>query len=756
MFSKFSKEARKVLTNMQKEMSELRHPYIGTEHLLLSILKYGLEEDKDKLSEYGVTYEVFKKELIDIVGKGSKTSEFYLYTPLLRTVIENAMLISEDKNKSYVDSSDLLIALLEEKEGVAIRILLSLDINIEDLYDEFCTLNIKSASKEKLLLNKFGEVLNNKNIDPVIGREEEIKKIIQILSRRNKNNPLLIGDAGVGKTAIVEEVAKRIEEEKVPENLKNKKIISISMASLVAGTKYRGEFEERVQKIIDELESNENYILFIDEVHTLVGAGGAEGAIDASNILKPALARGKLKLIGATTKEEYKSTIEKDKALSRRFQNVVVEEPTKEVTLNILTTLAPIYENFHNVSISNDNLKLIVDLTDKYIYDRKMPDKAIDILDEVSSKVSISKSLKKNKISVLSDEINNIISLKNNSIINNDYDKALLYKQEEMKLKTKYNKIKASNKELKKIIVKDTDIKLVVEEKTGIPIINKKINLLDNKKIIGQDNAIYEINKLLKKIKLGFRKQKPYSFLFVGPTGVGKTYLAKEIAKNLSSIDNLIRLDMSEYRESHSISKIIGSPPGYVGYDEGKNIFQLVKEKPYSVILLDEIEKGSNEVINLFLQILDEGKAKNSSGELIRFDNTIIIMTSNISYNTNEIGFNNKENKTREKEIKDILGTPLINRIDKVLYFNNLTKEDIIKVIKLKLNILKDKYKKENVNITINKSIVDDILNASNFSKYGARKIDKIIDSYVDNFIIDEMIKGSNNIRVNHIDMEVV
>ena len=750
MFSKFSEEARKVLVNMQKEMMDLKHPYIGTEHLLLSILKYGKNEDKKILYEYGITYEIFKKELISIVGTGTKVSDFYLYTPLLRTIIENAIADKED-DKKLVTSSDLLVSLLEEKEGVAIRILLSLDIDIESLYDEYFEYKPKKVKEENLLLTKFGEILNYKDHDPVIGREKEIKEVIEILSRRNKNNPLLIGDAGVGKTAIIEEISKRIEEGNVPKSIENKKIISISMASLVAGTKYRGEFEERLGKIITELEDNKDYILFIDEVHTLVGAGGAEGAIDASNILKPALARGKLKLIGATTKEEYRDTIEKDKALSRRFQKVLINEPTKEEAFTILKKLTPIYEEFHNVKISDDNIKLIIELTDRYIHDRKMPDKAIDILDEVFSKVSISNQSNKKELK-LKESIKEVIDKKNKYILSNNYKEALNLNKEEKILKTKLNKIKSNTKkEIKE--VKDIDIKKLIEDKTSIPIVNQKLTLLDNKNIVGQDNIIVEVNKIIKKIKLGYRKNKPYSFLFVGPTGVGKTYLAKEISKLISN--NFIRLDMSEYKEPHSISKIIGSPPGYVGYSDNKNIFDIVKENPYSVILLDEIEKGSSEVLNLFLQILDEGKAKNSSGDIIRFDNTIIIMTSNISYNSNDIGFSS-DNKKREKHIKDILGIELLNRLDKVLYFNYLNEEDISKIIKLKLNNLRKKYKDENISLVINKSVVKDIINFSNYKIYGARKIDKIIDSYIDNFIIDEMIKGSSNIRLNHIDMEVV
>ena len=392
MFKKFNEEAKKVLVNMKKEMVNLRHPYIGSEHLFLSLLKYGNSEDVEKLEKYGLTYKNFKAELINVVGLGKESNDFYLYTPLLRSILENASIASSEKGKDLVDCNDLLLAILDEGEGIAIRIIIGMNVNVDSLYEEFYTSTPKSNKKSKLLIDSYGLNLNekalNNELDPVIGRDKEIKRVVEILSRRTKNNPLLIGEAGVGKTAIVEELSRLIINNKIP-TLKNKKIISVSMASLVAGTKYRGEFEERIGKIVKELEKNEDIIVFIDEIHTLVGAGGAEGAIDASNILKPALARGKIRVIGATTTEEYKQFIEKDKALDRRFQTLEIKEPDIEVVKDILKKLTPIYEGYHRVKVSDNIISSIVELSNKYIYDRKMPDKAIDILDEVCSKASI-------------------------------------------------------------------------------------------------------------------------------------------------------------------------------------------------------------------------------------------------------------------------------------------------------------------------------------------------------------------------------
>ena len=630
MFSKYDEEAKKVLVNMQKEMVSLKHPYIGSEHLLLSLLKYGNKDIVNKFKDVGVTYDVFRNELIKVVGIGKSNNDFYLYTPLLRSILEAANIDSSDKGKKQVDTSDLFLALFEEGEGVAIRILLGMDVDVDSLYDDFYV--SKKTKNVKLSVETFGIDLNKKcssgEIDPVVGRDKEISRLLEILSRRTKNNPLLLGDAGVGKTAIVEELARRLETSNVPSKLIGKRIISVSMASLVAGTKYRGEFEERLEKIIRELEENDDVILFIDEIHTLVGAGGAEGAIDASNILKPALARGKIKVIGATTTSEYKEFIESDKALSRRFQTVVVEEPSLDETINILKKLRPIYENYHKVKISDDVISEIVSLSDRYIYDRKMPDKAIDVMDEVCSRTSVS-LYKSDNMNEIIDKLSEVKNLKNESIMNNNFNEAFLYKKTEMILEDKKNKIelKSANKCYRKI--KKDDVFKIVEEKSKIPIYRDTVRAFDkfetfiSNAVFGQDEAIKLVCDTFKKNSFSRAKGKPISFLFVGPTGVGKTLLAKEYGKYFYG-DNIIRVDMSEYRESHSVSKMIGSPPGYVGYTDNKNVFEQVKDNPYSLIILDEIEKGSREVINLFLQVLDEGEAKNSKGEVINFSNKLV------------------------------------------------------------------------------------------------------------------------------------
>ena len=457
MFSKFSEEARKVLIQMQKEMASLKHPYIGSEHLLLAILKYGNPFDIERLKNYGITYDDFRNELIKVVGTGKISNDFYLYTPLLKSVISLAMACSSEKGKTEVDSSDLLLAIFEEGEGVAVRILIGMDVDIEALYDDFSTSVVKQKKKAKLLIDSFGvdlvsKALNNE-LDPVVGRDEEIKRLSEILSRRTKNNPILIGEAGVGKTAIVEELARMIANNTCCSKLRNMRILSVSMASLVAGTKYRGEFEDRLGKIIQELENHDDIILFIDEIHTLVGAGGAEGAIDASNILKPALARGNIKVIGATTTAEYKEFIKKDKALDRRFQEIYVAEPKLETIKDILIKLRPIYEGFHKVRITDEVIDEIIELSDKYIYDRKMPDKAIDIMDEVSSFVSIKNYKGSNALNDLAENIVKIKNLKNNAILKNDFKQAYGFRQQELKLESEKNKMEVDMRQLKKYVM---------------------------------------------------------------------------------------------------------------------------------------------------------------------------------------------------------------------------------------------------------------------------------------------------------------
>lgn len=761
MFGNFSEEAQNILVKAKLEMLELKHPYIGTEHLVLSMLSHS-KKIKEKLSSYHLDYEIFKKEIIKVLGIGEENNSLFLYTPLLKKIINSAILDSKDNNDGVVTTEHLFSSLLEEGEGVAIRIFLSMGIDINAMYVEFATSlvkKVKPKKNRKLLIEELGINLNEKaknNLtDPVIDRDKEIERVLEILCRRTKNNPILIGNAGVGKTAIVEELAKRIVTNEVPDYLKNKKIISLDMATTVAGTKYRGEFEERMKKILNEIETNDDIILFIDEIHTLVGAGGAEGAIDASNILKPALARGHLRCIGATTVEEYKKFIEKDKALERRFQKVNIEEPSYEKTLEILTKLKPIYEKFHKVILQPELLEDIVKLSAKYIYDRSEPDKSIDIMDEVCSRVSIKETKIDKEITSLELEIDKLDKLKNSYIIENNIDKAYTYRKKEIVLQEKLNNLMLNiNRNNKIVTIKD--VANVIHTKTQIPVyeilkddakVVKNIEKQLRDSIVGQDEAIKNLIDITKRIKFGYKSDnKCISFLFVGPSGTGKTALSKIYANLLVGGKNFIRLDMSEYADVTSVNKIVGSAPGYVGYDDNKNILDEIRNKPYSVILLDEIEKAHPQVINLFYQILDDGLIKDSKGNTIKFNNNIIIMTSNIGYEKNNVGFNNKVESTVLNELKNELSLPFVNRIDNIILFNHLTEENIRNIIKNKINVLKKKY--ANVTIKIGKNAVNEIVELSNYYDFGARKVDKIIKSKLENVIIDSILDNKSTVFI--------
>ena len=757
MFGQFTEEARKILINAKIEMIELKHPYVGSEHFLLAILK-GKNNVSKKLKQYNLDYEIFKNKLIETVGIGSKQSEWFLYTPLLKRVMENAMLDCKENNTDVTIES-LFSNLLEEGEGVAIRILLSLNIDLDSLYNEFSYKIINKKKNKKLLLEELGTDLTKKanELDPVIGRDEEIKRIIEILSRRTKNNPLLIGEAGVGKTAIVEQLSKMISEGNVPNSLKNKRIISLDMATLVAGTKYRGEFEERVKKILKEVEEDDEIILFIDEIHTLVGAGGAEGAIDASNIFKPALARNKLRCIGATTISEYKKFIETDKALERRFQKVMVDVPNREVVKKILSRLKPIYEDYHHVTINDNIIDKIIELSDKYVYDRNQPDKAIDILDEVCAKASLKESKELTLYNNLNKKLQTLIKNKNEAVSNNNFKKANSLKKEEFKLMDKINNLELILCNKKRNDVTINDVAYVINDKTQIPIYeilnenNKVINQMNKEitdKIIGQDEAVNEIINIAKKIKLGFKDDKCYSLMFVGPTGVGKTELALSFGHILAG-KNVIRLDMSEFSEAHSVSRFIGAPPGYIGYSDNKTILEEIKNKPFSVLILDEIERANNSIINLLFQILDNGKIKDAKGEEVYFNNIVIIMTSNIGFDEVNVGFNKNNNNI--SKLKEYFSLPFINRIDNIISFNSLKEENIIKLIEIKITNLINKYKSK-IKVKIDKKVIEEILNLSNYQEFGARKLDKIIKNKLENIILDKIILGRKSVNIKSIE----
>ena len=746
MFGKFSEEAQKILVEAKREMNELNHPYVGSEHLLLAILNQNNDLTK-KLKKYNLTYKIFKDELINIVGVGTVKSEWYLYTPLLKRVLENAIIESKETEEE-VSVQSLLLSLLNEGEGVAIRIMLGLNIDINKLYNEISNKKqIKSSSKKKLLISELAEDLTmkakNNELDPVIGRDNELQRLIEVLSRRTKNNPILIGDAGVGKTAIVEELARLIVNNEVPKSLKNKKIFSLDMASAVAGTKYRGEFEERIKKIVKEVEDNDDIILFIDEIHTLVGAGGAEGAIDASNIFKPSLARGKMRCIGATTINEYKEFIEKDNALDRRFQKVYIDEPNNENLKNILMKLKGIYEGYHGVKINENIIDKIMELSKRYIYDRCEPDKSIDILDEVCAKVSLKEVKEEVQIRKCYDELENVKKEKNKSIINQNYDKAYSLREKEEDIESKINELEMiilEKKKRRKVTI--NDVIEVVNMKTKIPVyelnndINKQIEVMKNnlrENIIGQNSAIDKLLEITKKIKLGIKdSNKSYSLLFCGPSGVGKTYLSRVYAKNLVGEKNIIKLDMSEYTDSASINKLIGSPAGYVGYNDNKNILEKIRVKPYSVLILDEIEKAHPSILNFFLNILDEGNCTDSNGRVIRFDNVVIIMTSNAEVSKNLVGFNN----TNNEQLKEYFSKEFLNRIDEVVEFKSLTLDTINQIIIKEIKKYSEKYNKENI---ISIDMVNDIISESNYKDFGARKLCKIVRKKIENEIIYNM-----------------
>lgn len=756
MFGNYEENARRVLVHAKKEMQELNHPYISSEHLFLGLLKIDKDINK-RLKKYGINYNNFKEEIIKIIGKGTKPSNWFLYTPLLKRVLETAEIDAKENNGDVITTNHLMSALLEEGEGVAIRLLIGMNVDVDKLYNEFVCKIKCTKSNKKLLLEELGVNLNKKvidgEIDPAFKREDEIKRVIEVLSRRCKNNPLLIGPAGVGKTAIVEEIASMIVKGNVPEFLKNKKIISLDMASSVAGTKYRGEFEERIRKIIDEIESNDDIILFIDEIHTLVGAGGAEGAIDASNTFKPALARGKLRCIGATTTEEYKKYIEKDSALERRFQKVMINEPNKEDVKEILINLKDIYEDFHKVIIDDDIINLIISLSNKYIHSRKEPDKSIDILDEVCAKVSLKESKKLKEYRKYNDMLKEVIVTKKKYILNNDFENASLFKNKEFELMNKINELElALYKQNRKKVTK-TDVAKVVSSKTNVPVyellnerkkVIREIEKHFKKSIIGQDRAVGVVCNIAKKIKLGLN-DKCYSMLFCGPSGVGKTLLASTFGSVIMN-SSVIKLDMSEYKEAHSISKIIGAPPGYAGYDDNLYVLDEIKNKPFSVLILDEIEKAHPNIINLFLQVLDEGKMKDSRGNIVYFDNVVIIMTSNVGFHNYDVGFN-KNNGVKSK-LNDNFSIPFMNRVDSTIVFNALNEEDILKITNIKIKALKEKYSKK-IEIKISPKTIKDLVNFTDYEEYGARKVSKVIKNNIETIVVEAILNEKKSIYIN-------
>lgn len=724
MFYNFSEEARKIMNIAKEEMMKLKHPYVGTEHLLLSILSFKNSVSM-KLKKYDIDYDIVKKEIINIIGEGNQVSDCFLYTPVVKNVIENANEISKEYNCD-ISPDIIFLGLLEEGEGIAIRLLISMGLDLDKLYQECIIKHTKKGKKKKLYIDEIGLDLTkkaqNNEFDPVIGRNSEVKRLIEILTRRTKNNPMLIGEAGVGKTALVEELSRKIVLGEVPNKLLGKRIINIDISSLVAGTKYRGEFEDKVNKIIKEIEEQDDVILFIDEIHTLVGAGGAEGAVDAANILKPALARNKLHCIGATTIDEYKKYIENDKALDRRFQTILLNEPNEEEVKEIIYKLCPIYEKYHKVSISKNLLDLLIKLSNKYIKNRMNPDKTIDILDEVCAHANLKENKKTIKYRELTKELNNIMEIKKQYILDNKFTKAITYKEKENILMSEINKLEVelSSNIINKVTKKD--LKDVFKMKIDIPIYElsncQNYNYLTkslSNDIIGQDKAI---EQLVNTYITNLNENKCYGIMFSGASGVGKTALAQLFAKKVSN--NCIRLDMSEYAESHSISKLIGSPAGYVGYGDNQHILDKVRTYPFTVLILDEIERAHPKVIDLFLQILDNNKLKDASGKDIYFNNVIIVMTTNI-VSSGSLGFK-KDNHSR-KELNNFFGVPFINRLANIITFEKMSEKTIEKII--------EKICKQNFNgLKLKNEEKQEIIKKSNYLEYGARQVYNNVKKY--------------------------
>lgn len=747
MFVNFSEEVRHILKQAEKERADLNHPYVGSEHLLLSLLKNS--RLREVFEKRGLTYNKFKNKLIDIVGIGTKKSEFILYTPLLKRILENSIIEAREDNNKNVTPEILVISILDSEEGVANSILKSLKINMDKLYYDIKSRKYnKSTRKKKSLLDELAtdltKLAKEGRLDPVIGRDKEISRTIEILLRRKKNNPILIGPAGVGKTAIVEEIANLIAKGKCPNFLKHKRIISLNIFSLVSGTKYRGEFEEKLKNVIKELEENDDIILFIDEIHTMVGAGGAEGAIDASNILKPSLARGTIKIIGATTLDEYKKFIEPDSALSRRFQNVMVNEPNKEDVVKILMEIRPLYEKYHNIIMPKKLINELVNLTDKYLSNRYEPDRSIDILDEVCAKVSITENYLEKRLKRLNEKLNIIKKEKTKAIENNNFKLAYSLKNKENNIDNIISNLKVN----KKIVTKE-NILDVIKLKSNINLINidgnrKEFykNLEDklNSIVIGQNNNIKTLIESLKKKEV-IKKNKCYSVFIYGKKYTGKTLLAKEFLKEVVNEKSIINIDLSLYKEYHMISKLIGTTAGYLGYDNKNNIFEKIRTNPNSALIIDNYEDACSEVKNLFIKILEDGWIEDASGKMIDFSNSIIIFTSKVEEEMNSLGFDGKEKDSFDDSFRSIK-----DKVSVCIKMNNLNECMVKKIIRKRLNDIVNSY----INIDVK---YDDSYEKYLFDLYKEKKslpyvLNKINNSF-ENKIADALINYKNNVLIS-------
>ena len=789
IFGRFTERAQVVLVEAQQESQNFKHGYIGTEHVLLGILKENGYAGQ-LLAGKGITIEKVRKMTEDYLGFGDDevSNGEMLLTPRAKRLFDDSLDIARKYGHSFINPEHILMALVNEGEGVAYTILTSGRIDLSVVKQELDKYisgnelreNKKSIQKEKKqnktpVLDQYSRDLTQSaregKLDPVIGRDEETQRVLEILCRRIKNNPCLIGEPGVGKTAIIEGLAQKIISGDAPESLRDKRLLILDITSMIAGAKYRGEFEERLKKVMNELKNEEDIIIFIDEIHTIVGAGGAEGAIDASNILKPALARGEIKCIGATTIDEYRKHIEKDAALERRFQTVNVEPPNKDETLNILFGLRDKYESHHKVKITDSALYMAVDLADRYISDRYMPDKAIDLIDEAAAKVRISRLTLPPEIKKKELDIEKIISEKEDTIRNQDFEKAASLRDKEKQLREEFEKIKSewrahSCTEVQ--IVDEDDIAKVVAIWTKVPVekltekeSDKLLHLEETlrKRVVGQEEAIKALARAVKRARVGLKNpNRPIgTFIFCGPTGVGKTELCNVLAEVMfGKVSNLIRIDMSEYMEKHSVSRLIGAPPGYVGYEEGGQLSEAVRRKPYSVVLLDEIEKAHPDVFNILLQIMEDGRLTDGKGKTIDFKNTIVIMTSNVGAqkikSQRKVGFDTSSNSIHAEyeKIKDVVLEELkkafkpefLNRVDDTIVFNQLKEEDTLEIVNIMLKDTIKRLKEKNIDLIYDEDLNKFLVTKNKNLEFGARPLRGIINREIVDKLSDELLKG--------------
>lgn len=797
MEERYTPSAKQVLVLAQQQANYFKHQAIGTEHLLLALTMEKNGVAAKVLQSFVVTEVDVREEIEHIVGYGNlqrRGADTYLpYSPRTRYVLERAREHAKLFNVEKVGTEHILLALLEDDKTISSRILAALNIDLRKVKNiTYRTMGVDATTanrtRKKLALSEkkqdngtptldelardLTEMVRKDQIDPVVGRDNEIKRVVQILSRRTKNNPVLLGEPGVGKTAVAEGFSQKIVNDEVPDNLKNKRVMMLDMGSLVAGTKYRGEFEDRLKKIIEEIREDGNVILFIDEMHTLIGAGGAEGAIDASNILKPALARGEVQVIGATTLNEYQKYVEADAALERRFASVTINEPTPEVALTILKGLRPKYEKHHQLQITDEALESAVKLSKRYIASRFLPDKAIDLMDEAAARVRINNAQKVDKVSAIKKKLSELSQEKTEVLLKEDFEKAAEIRNEELKIQEKLEKQIQRDKDEEdsnnyRVKVTAEDIAEVVSEWTGVPVtqINRsegdrliRLEKILHNRVIGQDEAVKAVSKAIRRARSGLKDPtRPIgSFMFLGPTGVGKTELAKALAEAMfGSEDSMIRIDMSEYMENYTTSRLIGSPPGYVGYDEGGQLTEKVRNNPYSVVLLDEVEKAHNDVFNILLQVLDDGFLTDSKGRKVDFRNTIIIMTSNLGATAlrdeKSVGFGAKDvsddyeamaAKVRET-LKKTFRPEFLNRLDETVVFHSLNKEEIHQIVKLMAKNIIDRIKEQNINLKITPAAIDIVAEAGFDAEYGARPIRRVLQDKIEDLLSEELLAGN-------------